>query len=392
MKKIAILSVILMAVIVATVCFAGASDKEVISEDISSALSVIAEQNKMAKYGIKGNSILFSADDFEKNLNLSGIVSITVTETPSLSEGTLCLGDTVLTSGQTISRSNLDLLNYRAAGKDISTASFKFKVNGGEYEMTCKLYLLDRENSAPTVTMEDERSLKVSTHTSIMVYGTVGAYDPEGDDMRFEVVSYPKNGVLTLDGKSGEYTYMPTGSYFGSDSFKYVAVDTYGNYSSSQEVKLEIKKLQTSVVYADMDKHPAHHAALTMTEKNIMSGATIGESTYFMPDVSVSRVDFIVMTMNAIGMTDIESVSDTGFDDDAQIPSSMKGYIRRARELGLITGSVDAQGRLCFEPNRAITRAEAALVIHNIVKGSVPIVKPTFADKGDIPTWATDAI
>ena len=198
MKKIAILSVILMAVIVATVCFAGASDKEVISEDISSALSVIAEQNKMAKYGIKGNSILFSADDFEKNLNLSGIVSITVTETPSLSEGTLCLGDTVLTSGQTISRSNLDLLNYRAAGKDISTASFKFKVNGGEYEMTCKLYLLDRENSAPTVTMEDERSLKVSTHTSIMVYGMVGAYDPEGDDMRFEVVSYPKNGVLTL--------------------------------------------------------------------------------------------------------------------------------------------------------------------------------------------------
>lgn len=392
MKKIAILSVILIAVIVVMICFAGALHSDIIGGDVSSALSVIAEQNQMAKCGIKGNAILFSADDFEKNLNVSNLVSITVTSIPAVTDGSLCLGDTLVSAGQTISRSNLDLLNYRSAGGETNVSSFKFKINSGEYEMTCNLYLLDRANSAPTVSMEDEKSLNVSTHSGTMIYGKIGAYDVDGDNIKFEIVSYPKNGILDVDTSSGDYTYTPSGTYFGEDSFKYVAVDTYGNYSSAQTVMLNVEKLKTEVVYADMTDHPAHHAALTMTEKNIMSGTTIGNTTYFMPDKSVSRIDFLVMTMNAIGVTDIQNVDNTGFDDDDQIPASMKGYVRRARDMGIISGSVDSDGRLCFDPNRAITRAEAALIVNNIVKGNVPVVKPVFADKSDIPTWASDAI
>lgn len=392
MKKIAILSVILIAVIVVMICFASASHSDIIGGDVSSALSVIAEQNQMAKCGIEGNAILFSADDFEKNLNVSNLVSITVTSIPAVTDGSLCLGDTLVSAGQTISRSNLDLLNYRSAGGETNVSSFKFKINSGEYEMTCNLYLLDRANSAPTVSMEDEKSLNVSTHSGTMIYGKIGAYDVDGDNIKFEIVSYPKNGILDVDTSSGDYTYTPSGTYFGEDSFKYVAVDTYGNYSSAQTVMLNVEKLKTEVVYADMTDHPAHHAALTMTEKNIMSGTTIGNTTYFMPDKSVSRIDFLVMTMNAIGVTDIQNVDNTGFDDDDQIPASMKGYVRRARDMGIISGSVDSDGRLCFDPNRAITRAEAALIVNNFVKGNVPVVKPVFADKSDIPTWASDAI
>lgn len=392
MKKIAFLSVILIAIIVLAVCFAGASGREGASGDVSSALQVIAGQSRMAKSGLVGNTILFSADDFEKNLNTTDLVSITVTRVPGVTEGALYLGDTLVSAGLTISRSNLDLLNYRSASKDIKTGSFDFKVNSSEYEITCALYLLDRENSAPTVNMENERSLFVSTHQSTMIYGRVRAYDVDGDDIKIEVVSYPENGILEIDASSGDYTYVPSGSYFGVDSFEYVAVDKYGNYSTSQKVMLTVEKRKTDVVFSDMDFHPAHHAALTMTEKNIMSGTTIGEDVYFMPDKSVSRIDFIVMTMNAIGIKDVQPVNDTGFDDDARIPTAMKGYVRRARELGLISGSVDADGRLCFEPDRAITRAEAALIVNNIVGGKVPVVKPVFADKGDIPTWASDAI
>ena len=392
MKKITFFSVILIAIIVIMVCFASAANREIASGDVSSALCVIAEQNKMAKSGIVGNTILFSADDFEKNLNVSNLVSITVTSVPAVTEGSLCLGDTLLYEGQTVSRANLDLLNYKSSSNDISTGSFKFKVNSSEYEITCQLYLLGRENSSPTISMEDEKSLSVSTHQGTMIYGKIGAYDADGDDLKFEIVSYPKSGILNIDTASGDYTYTPSGSYFGEDSFKYVAVDNYGNYSSAQTVTLTVEKRKTQVVYADMESHPAHHAALTMTEKNIMSGTTIGESIYFMPDKSVSRIDFIVMTMNAIGVTDVQNVSNTGFDDDDEIPSSMKGYVRRAREMGIISGSVDSDGSFCFHPNRAITRAEAALIVNNIVNGKVPVVKPVFADKGDIPTWASDAI
>lgn len=392
MKKIAFLSVILIAIIVLAVCFAGASGREGASGDVSSALYVIAGRTQMAKSGLVGNTILFCADDFEKNLNTSELVSITVTRVPEVTEGALYLGDMLVSAGLTVSHSNLDLLNYKSASKDIKTGSFDFKVNNSEYEITCALYLLDRKNSAPTVNMESERSLLVSTHQSTMVYGRVGAYDVDGDDIRIEVVSYPENGILEMDALSGDYTYMPSGSYFGEDSFEYVAVDKYGNYSASQKVMLTVEKRKTDAVFCDMELHPAHHAALTMTEKNIMSGTTIGEDVYFMPDKSVSRIDFLVMTMNAIGINDIQSVNDTGFDDDNRIPTSMKGYVRRARELGLISGSIDADGRLCFEPDRPITRAEAALIVNKIVGGKVPVVKPVFADKSDIPTWAIDAI
>ena len=392
MKKIAFLSVILIGIIVLAVCFAGASGVNEASSDVSGALCVIAPQSKMVKSGMVGNTVLFSADDFEKNLNTSNLVSITVTSTPAVTEGTLCLGNTVVTAGQTISRSNLDLLNYESASKEIKTGSFTFKVNSSEYEMTCAILLTDRKNSAPTISMEDEGSLSVSTHQMTMIYGKIGAYDADGDEMRFEVVSYPQNGILDIDLQSGDYTYTPSGSYFGQDSFRYVAIDEYGNYSASQTVALVVQKRKTDVVFADMDSHPAHHAALTMTEKNIMSGTSIGEVVYFMPDKSISRIDFLVMTMNAIGISDVGAVSDTGFDDDAQIPTAMKGYVRRARELGLISGSINADGQLCFEPNRPITRAEAALIVNGIVGGKVPVVKPVFADKSDIPTWASDAL
>jgi hypothetical protein len=60
--------------------------------------------------------------------------------------------------------------------------------------------------------------------------------------------------------------------------------------------------------------------------------------------------------------------------------------------MGLVHGSVGVNGEYLFEPNRAITRAEAALIVSNLVEGSVPTVKPTFADKNDIPAWAHDAI
>ena len=360
--------------------------------DVSSGLKVIAMNNDMAKSAMVNNKIVFSSDDFERYLNLAEVTSITVTNVPDLTDGCLCLGDITVNAGQTISKANLDLLNYRAVNADVRQSSFKFKVNGGEYEMTCNLYFLTRENSSPTLSMEDERTLSVSTHQTISVFGKVNGYDADGDELRYEVVTYAKNGVLDFDGKTGEYIYTPQGLYFGEDSFEYVAVDKYGNYSTSQKVKLTVEKLKTDVVFCDMDGNQGHHAAITMLEKGIMSGENIGNNTYFMPDKAVSRVDFVVMLMNSIGQNDIENVFDTGFDDDGEIPTSMKGYVKKARDMGFISGAVNSDGEYLFEPNREITRAEAALIVSKLINVEVPTVKPIFPDRNDIPAWAHDAI
>ncbi len=391
MKRFITFSVMAMALLFAVVGVVREQNTDA-TLDVSNGLYVLASQSEMGKSALVNNKMVFSADDFKKSLNTSEITSITVTELPPVSEGCLCVGDVVVNAGQTISASNLDLLNYRAADSANTQSSFKFKVNGGEYEITCKLYFLTRENSAPTLNREEEKIFSVSTHQTVTVYGKVSAYDPDGDEMRYEISSYAKNGIVDIDPCTGEYSYTPIGSYFGEDYFEYVAIDEYGNYSGSRRVNLTVEKLNAQAVYCDMDEHPAHHAALTMAEKGIMNGTAIGSNTYFMPDKSVSRLDFLVMTMHAIGVNETESVFDTGFDDDEQIPSSMKGYVRQAREMGIITGSVNADGEYLFEPNRAITRAEAALMVSKIVEAPVPTVKPMFSDRNEIPAWAHDAI
>ena len=391
MKRIIMLLVLVLAVTFTAIGVVKEQTRES-TGDVSQGLNVIANQSDMAKSVMSSEKIVFSADDFERSLNLARISSITIVSLPNVSDGCLCIGDVLVNEGQTISRENLDLLNYRAGNGDVNESQFKFKVNGSEYLMTCSIYFLERPNSAPTLAMEDERIFNVSTHQSVRIYGRIGAYDPDGDDVRYEIVSYAKNGTIDLDMTTGEYTYTPTGAYFGEDSFMYVAVDKYGNYSSAKNVNLTVEKRTTDVVYCDMDDHPSHHAALTMTEKGIMSGTSIGDATYFMPDKSVSRMDFLVMLMHAIGVSKTDVVLDTGFDDDGEIPASMKGYVYAARQMGIISGAVDEQGNYYFHPNRNITRAEAALIIKNVVNGKLPTVKPTFADRDSIPTWAHDAV
>ena len=391
MKRFITFSLIAMALAFSVIGIAREQSSDA-TLDVSSGLKVIAMNNDMAKSAMVNNKIVFSSDDFERYLNLAEVTSITVTNVPDLTDGCLCLGDITVNAGQTISKANLDLLNYRAVNADVRQSSFKFKVSGGEYEMTCNLYFLTRENSSPTLSMEDERTLSVSTHQTISVFGKVNGYDADGDELRYEVVTYAKNGVLDFDGKTGEYIYTPQGLYFGEDSFEYVAVDKYGNYSTSQKVKLTVEKLKTDVVFCDMDGNQGHHAAITMLEKGIMSGENIGNNTYFMPDKAVSRVDFVVMLMNSIGQNDIENVFDTGFDDDGEIPTSMKGYVKKARDMGFISGAVNSDGEYLFEPNREITRAEAALIVSKLIKADVPTVNPIFPDRNDIPTWAHDAI
>ena len=391
MKRFITFSFIAMA-LVFTVIGVVREQKNDATLDVSNALSVIAKQNDMAKFAVVNNKIVFSADDLDRYLNTTELSSITITSVPELVDGCLCVGDVTVNAGQTISRENLSLLNYKANNESVTQSCFKFKVNGSSYEMTCNLYFLTRENAAPTLALEDERTLAVSTHQTIAVYGKISGYDADGDELRYEVVSYAKNGVLDFDGKSGEYTYTPQGLYFGEDSFEYVAVDKYGNYSSSRKVSFTVEKLKGDVIFCDMQGHRDHHAAMTLVEDGIMSGVSIGNNTYFMPEKAVSRVDFVAMLMNAIGYGDIQTVLDTGFDDDGDIPASMKGYVKKARDLGLISGSVNANGDYLFEPNREITRAEAALIVSKLVDAEVPTVKPIFPDRNDIPTWAQDAI
>ena len=71
--------------------------------------------------------------------------------------------------------------------------------------------------------------------------------------------------------------------------------------------------------------------------------------------------EFLVMAMNALGITEVQSSASTVFADDASIPSEIKGYVSTAYSLGYIKG-LYSDDKLCFEAGRPITRAEAAVI------------------------------
>lgn len=358
---------------------------------ISSALDTIAQDNAMAKSTLKGGVISFDATDFARATNLSSIESITITKLPPISDGELRVGSTVLTAEQTLSASSVRLLSYEPKG-DIRTSEFYFTVNDYPTELCCKLYVLDEKNYAPTLSSVPESALAVSTFENISLYGTLTCYDPDGDKTFIEVVSYPKKGLLVLDDReTGAYRFIPNEDFTGKDSFTYVARDMYGNYSPSATVSLTVKESSVSVSYTDLIDSRYHNAAIAMTEKGVMSGTQIGNQTYFYPSREVSRAEFVAMAMTSAGIKGLSNSGESVFADDSLIPTSLKPYVLAAYDLGYVKG-VEKNGSLYFEPDRTITRAEAACLLANMLNAATPTVTPSFSDSGEIPAWAQSSV
>ena len=367
--------------------------EDAVSPDpVSLGVGIFAAQTDVAVSAPVGNEVVFSADVFARGLNLSRVDSVTVKTLPSNTDGELLLGSERVASGQTVAAENLGQLTFCAVREEELHTRFTFTVNQNPTEMTCNVYLLEAVNYTPTVSMASELSLSASTYRDLSAHGRLSAYDPDGDDLIFEIVSYPQNGAIQLtDVNMGTYVYTPFSGYAGSDSFSYVARDKYGNYSASATVNLRVETLGTSVTYVDMKDSHAYPAALALTEAGVMSGTQVGSDHYFYPERSVTRAEFLVMAMNAAGITEVPTCYNTGFADDAEIPETMKGYVATAYAMKYISGSI-VEGELKFLPNQPITRAQAAVILSNMMGLEDVAVTPTFADGSEIPAWASEAI
>lgn len=363
------------------------------SSCVSVGLNVLAARTEMVKAGLVNNDIVFDAEDFERNLNVSALSSLTVTELPSRADGVLYLGNGEVSVGQTISRENLGYLNFVFASEEIRDSRFCFASNFGDYEISCKMCLLDSVNHAPTVSFDTKKSISVSTYRDIAVYGELDAVDTDGDSFIFEIVAQPKNGTLTMEDPSrGVYRYLPLDGYSGEDSFRYVAVDKYGNYSKAAEVTLRVDMQKNRLVYADMKDSISHAPAIALTERGIMSAAVIGDKSYFYPSKAVSRIDFLVAAMKSIGLENVADCPTTVFDDDSSIPDGLRGYVALAQQKNYICGKIDSEGRLLFSPDDEITRAEAAVILSRMLSKESSESKPVFADGDEVPAWAREAV
>ncbi len=354
---------------------------------LSPGLEHFTEQCGMIRSSVSGTEISFSRTDFENALGSSPKL-ITVTALPPLTDGTLYYGSAPVSVNQIITSAGLDLLRF-VPSKTCSTSSFRFRADG-EYSIECALKFTDTVNLAPAAAADPE-ALAVWSQQDIAQYGTLTGSDPEGDAIVFEITERPERGILELtDPTAGNYRYTPCDGVTGKDSFTYTVRDEWGNYSAPVTVTVEVDEPACELVFADMDGHWAHNAALVMAAEQIMDAESVDGQLYFRPEEEMTREEFLVTVMKALGAGEIEPCA-TVFADHGEISVSATGYVNRAYELGIIKGSWE-NGELCFLPASKITRAEAAVILGTILGEEESDTVAVFADHSDVPAWARGSL
>ena len=373
---------------------------EPLSVPVSYGLRVLAAREEMVLSGLCGNELSLHKDDVCRALNLSAVPGIVLTSLPSPESGTLFVGAVGAAIGQSIPAEALSLVSFAPADADAPCqADFCFTIPGSGYEMTCRLCMLTSVNYTPTVALAPVPALTLDTYCGVPVPGCLSGYDPEGDRMTFEIVSYASHGrVVITDSASGACLYTPDDGYTGSDSFSYVVRDEWGNWSSAADVSVTVSSLPAAVTYADLDGQPCRAAALTVSARGLMNGTRVGGSDYFRPDAPMTRSEFLVTAMNAAGMIPPDSLTSVEIDralapfaDADDVPDAMKPFYALALGKGTITGRTDADGREVLLPDGKISRAEAAVILSNVIGYAQKTTVSAFADSDALPAWSVPA-
>ena len=350
----------------------------------------------VSKNVIIGDTLSFTAGDFTvTGGGKETLAAITITSLPDRSCGILCVGSQALAEGAVVRSTALDGLRFQTMPISLAESTAftflpTFSSGAQGEEVTVDLYLLKEENQAPIA-----ENMSLCTYKNVPITGYFQAVDAEGDPLVFQITSNPARGSVALaeDGTS-RFVYTPYENKTGKDSFTYVAMDSAGNLSNPAKVSIRIEKAGTTVTYADMEGSPAYKAALRLAEEGIFVGEYVNGQYFFHPDETVTRGEFLAMAMSVAGLEPLKQVSVTGFADDAAIPTWCKGYVSSALKAGAVRGSRDEEGRVVFCPDSAVTRAEATVMLNNLLQISDVAVQ-TWAAAG-VPEdteqhWAAQA-
>ena len=335
---------------------------------VSPGLNVIASNLEMARSSLVGNDFTFRAEDFDDAIGVQ-VSSVTIVSLPSPTIGTLYFEDQPVQAGQVIRRMDIDQLKFMPIAQEAYSCYFLFSAAGssGEFTLRSALHILEDFNFPPTLEVSGElrnNPFEFSTYVDVTHFGILHGIDPEDDKLRFEVVSQPRRGVLIMTNyQTGEFMYIPERGARGRDSFCYNVIDRFGNRSEVATVNIRINRPDTTLVYSDMEGHPAHNASLTLAAQGIMVGRIRGAVSYFEPDAYVSRGEFQEIILSAIGSNQADDYVFSNIEEDL-LPTL----------------------------DNPLTRAEAAVMVTRLIyAGEVAPIRP-FNDADFVPAWAVDSL
>lgn len=327
----------------------------------------------------------FSQDDFTS----AAADGIFLTSVPQETLATVRYGSRVLKAGDALPTEALGDLTLEAKcvtaqEVTIGYCTLSDGVLSGVQEL--KLSILPKEDQPPTA---EDGSLE--TYKNIAGSGTLSTADPEGKPLTYNLVKEPKCGSVELH-EDGTFTYTPDKNKVGKDSFTYTVTDSGGNTSEEAKISIEIRKPTDKATYADMDGDPDAFYAMWLKEAGLFTGATVGGNLCFEPEKNVSRGEFLVMVMKLVDAQADETGLTSGFSDEAATPVWLQPYIVSALGSGMISG-VSSEDGVVFRPEAALSRAEAAVMLQNVLQLPAPTAKTVFSetDAAAVPAWAADA-
>ena len=320
----------------------------------------------------------FSGADFQEE-----VVGICVTDLPDPSAGTVLLGTRVVRPGDILTAEQLSMLTFSPLWTQEDRSAtvsylpiFENRVAG---EATTTISIHGKQDKAPIA--EDSA---METYKNLENGGKLKVSDPEGQKLTFTVTRQPKRGDLELK-EDGTFTYTPKKNKVGVDSFTYTATDPAGNVSREATVTIQIIKPTDAAMYTDTAGTDCQFTAEWLKNTGIFAGEQMGNDCCFNPDRTVTRGEFLVMTMKALGLAGDENAESTGFED--QCPGWLKPYLAAAQRSGLVRGYATETGTE-FRANDPITGAEAA----SMVSLALELPSAVISEDRELPVWAATAL
>lgn len=131
--------------------------------------------------------------------------------------------------------------------------------------------------------------------------------------------------------------------------------------------------------------------AATYVDYLYTAGITTGYAGgTFKPNQNITRAQFAVMLYRYLGLDESQYASVTlPFADHSKIADYALPAIKALYTEGIINGTTGSDGKLYFNPNSSLTRAQAATMIGRTQEKGYATAELTFTDAGSIPAYAT---
>ena len=186
----------------------------------------------------------------------------------------------------------------------------------------------------------------------------------------------------------GQLSFVPRAGFTGEAEITYIGYSGDGQEQVSGRIVVSVAKSETSQYFTDMSDHAWAIDSVDYLRRNRAVDGIGGD--LYNPGGTIIRGDFTLMLIQAYGFTASGSASFI----DVPADSYYADAIRIASLLGIIDSSTGY-----FDPQTAITRQDAMVMIYNAMKASGKTVTnglaadfSVYRDEGEIAAYAREAM